>query len=1042
MNDSPAPAGRPGPIAWMVHNRVTPNLIMVFFLVGGIFMVTRIKQEVFPEFELDIVSVRVAYPGASPEEVERGILTVIESEVRGVEGVKKVLSTAAEGVGTVLVELFTGTDRQRAYQDIKQAVDRITTFPKDIERPELNLMQARRAVLSIMLSGDVSEWVLRDAAELVQDRLLHEAGVTQVELEGARDFRVLVEVSGATLQRHGLTLQEIANRLERASVELPGGKLETPGGQIMLRMKDRRDWARQFARIPIVTTPEGAVMHLQDLASVREGFMDTNRSATFDNKRAIVMEVYRVADQTPRQVSTDVRRVLRNLEQELAPGVEWRIRRDRTDIYRQRLELLLKNAAIGLLLVLILLGIFLEIRLAMWVTMGIITAFLGAILLIPALNVSINMMSMFAFIIALGIVVDDAIVAGENIFEHRARGMSFVRAAIEGAKDVAVPVTFSILTNIVAFLPIYFMEGDMGKVWRVVPLVVITVFAISWVESLLILPAHLAHMKDPRPGSVLESLSRRQQSVARLLAWFVARVYAPFLDRVVAWRGVTVGVGLALLVIIFGYVFSGRIGLILMPRVESDMAVVTAVLRVGASQEQVDEVRTRLVEAAHRVGEKHGGKRLMSGVSALVEENVVEVRIYLRRPDRRPLSTQRVTELWRQEAGPMVGLKSIRYQADAGGPGAGAAITVELSHADIGTLRRASAALAAHLAEFPNIKDTDDGYTPGKRQISFSINESGQAIGLTSAEVGRQVRNAFHGAEPIRLQRERSEVRVLVRLPERERVSEADVERMLVTTPQGRKVPLREVAEVELGHSYTTIERRDGRRTITVTADSEPLAKAGEVLAALSSTILPEIVREHPGLSFSYEGRQAAMRESTQSLWKGFLMALGVMFFLLAIPFRSYIQPLVVMAAIPFGVVGAVVGHLIMGYNLSLMSMMGVVALSGVVVNDSLVLISYANARRRAGLSAGQAIREAGVRRFRPVVLTTLTTFGGLAPMIFETSRQARFMIPMAISLGFGILFATLITLVLVPCLYRMVDDASLFLGRLWGRRSPDTPKA
>jgi multidrug efflux pump subunit AcrB len=1019
----------------MVHNRVTPNLLMVFFLAGGLFMVTRIKQEVFPEFELDQVNIQVRYPGASPEEVERGILTPIETQVRGVDGVKKVLSTASEGVGVVLVELFTDIDRQRAYQDIKQAVDRIITFPKDAERPEVNLVLARRPVLSIVLFGDVSEWVLRDSAELVRDRLLHEAGITQIIMEGARDFRVTVEVPQATLQRHGLTLQEVANRISLAAVELPGGKLETRGGQVLLRVNDRRDWARQYAQIPIVTTPEGAVLRLEDLAKVREGFLDANQSATFDNKRGIVMEVFRVAEQTPKQVARDVRKVLRDLKAELPPGVDWRIRRDRTEIYSQRLELLLKNAVVGLLLVLLFLGLFLDIRLAFWVTLGIPTAFLGALLFLPIMDVSINMMSMFAFIIALGIVVDDAIVAGENIYEARARGLSYAQAAIVGAKRVSVPIAFAILTNVVAFFPIYFMLGEMGKVWKVVPLVVITVFLISWVESLIILPAHLAHGKPSRQGSLMDRISRGQQRIARLLELFVAKIYAPFLDRAVRWRGVTVSVGVALLVLAVGYVFSGRIGMILMPRVESDMAVANAVLRVGASQEQVDEVRKRLVDAAHRVGAKHGGTRLMSGVSAVVVENQLEVRIYLRNPKTRPLTTQEVVNHWRKEAGPILGLESLRYAFDAGGPGSGAAITVELSHPDTEILRLASETLAARLAEFPNVKDIDDGFTPGKEQISFRVNESGQSIGLTSAEIGRQVRNAFYGAEPVRQVRDRNEMRVLVRFPEGERLSEGDVERLLVTTPSGQMVPFREVAEIQRGRAYTTIERRDGRRTVTVTADVAPLAKAGEVLAALNSSILPEIVRNHPGLTYRYEGRQAEMRESTQSLWNGFLVALGVMFFLLAIPFRSYIQPLVVMVAIPFGVVGAVLGHMLMGYALSLMSLMGIVALSGVVVNDSLVLIDYANSLQRQGRTAGEAIREACIRRFRPVILTTLTTFGGLAPMIFETSRQARFMIPMAISLGFGILFATVISLVFVPCLYRLLDDLKASLQRFWGRR-------
>ncbi len=1018
-----------GPISWMVHNRVTPNLLMIFLLLGGLFMTTRIKQEVFPEFDLDMVTISVGYSGASPEEVEQGIILAVEEAVRAIDGVKELTATATEGNGTVNAELEEGVDQQTVYQEIKQEIDRITTFPEDADEPEVSLATHLREVLAIDLYGDVSEMALRETADQVRDRLLQASGITQVELAGARDYEILVEVPQDRLRAYGLTLEEIAAAIDSASTEIPGGSVDTAGGDILLRMKDRRDWAVEFARIPIVTTAEGSVVYLEDIAAVREDFEDSDRSAAYNGHRCIGIDVYRVGDQTPMGVAGAVRTAMDDIEPDLPAGISWHISHDQSEVYQQRLELLMKNAFMGLALVLVVLGLFLEFRLAFWVTMGIPTAFLGSLLFLPVVGVSINMLSMFAFIVALGIVVDDAIVAGENIYEYQQQGMGFARAAVLGARDVAMPIAFSILTNVVAFLPLSFIPGTMGKIWKVLPLVVITVFLISWVESLLILPGHLAHLKARPAGRSTHRLQRWQQTFTGQVARFINRGYGPFLDFCIRWRALTVALGLAVLVVVVGYALSGRIGMILMPRVEADTAEVTAVLPVGSAVAKVEVVRDRLINAMAAVAAENGGDHLLDGVSSRIDENQVEVKARLTDADVRPLSTGQVTRLWREKLGPVAGLESILFESDGGGPGSGAALTVELSHSDIQVLDQASAALAEGLAGFPNVKDIDDGYTPGKQQLDFSIKPEGQSLGLTSAEVARQVRNAFSGAEALSQQRGRNEVTVRVRLPESERTSEYHVEHLMIRTPAGTFVPLTEIANVQRGRAYTSISRRDARRTVTVSANVEPIGETGQVKAALNSTILPELAQVYPGLAYGYQGRQADMKESMQSLVGGFALAMLAIYFLLAIPFRSYSQPLIVMIAIPFGIVGAILGHLLMGYNLSLMSMMGIVALSGVVVNDSLVLIDFANRQQRDGASPAEAIRIAGLRRFRPIVLTTLTTFGGLAPMIFETSRQARFMIPMALSLGFGILFATVITLILVPCLYLLTDDIHQWVG-------------
>ena len=1026
MSEQPTPLPpldkRTGPIAWMVDNRVTSNLLMLVLLIGGIIMTTQIKQEVFPEFTEDMVTISVSYPGASPAEVENGIILSIEESIRGLDGVDEVIARASEGVGTVTAELLEDADTQKVYQDIKQEIDRITTFPADAEEPEVTLQDSKRDVLEVQLYGDVDEWALRETAEQVRDRLLQHPTITQIELRGARDYEVIIEVSQVALRAYGLTVSDVATKVSETAVEIPGGKIETTGGEILLRVDERRDWAREFAQIPIVTTADGAFVYLEDLATVREGFEDTDNLVVFNGKRSIGISVYRIGDQTPIGVSDAVRESMVDIEPDLPTGIDWGIYRDMSEVYNQRLTLLLKNAGLGLALVLLILGLFLEFKLAFWVMMGIPISFLGG--LMPMLGVTINMISMFAFIVALGIVVDDAIIAGENIYEYRQRGLSFVDAAIQGARDVAVPITFAVLTNVIAFLPLYFIPGFIGKIWKVIPLVVCTVFLISLVEALFILPAHLAHTRSKPHSRLTHYLHHKQQAFSVLVSRFIANIFGPFLRRCMAYRYLVIASGLAVLLTAGAYIGSGRIGFILMPRVESDRAVVTATLPYGSPMDSVIAVREHLVSAGNQVVESNGGDQMSEGVSAYINDNQVEVNVFLTDAGVRPLTTLEFVKRWREATGEILGLESLKFESDRGGPGSGDAMTVELSHRDIDVLDQASAALAERMAEFSVVKDIDDGYTPGKQQFNFTIKPNGESLGLTAMDIARQVRNAFQGNEAFRQQRGRNEVTIRVRRPESERTSVYDVEQLIIQTPSGAEVPLMDVAEVTPGRAYTTINRRDARRTVTVSADVDPVSETSHVQTTLWQEVLPELAQDYPGLSYQFEGKQADMAESMSSLMFGLILALLCIYILLAIPFKSYVQPMIVMMAIPFGIVGAVLGHILMGYNLSIMSMMGVVALAGVVVNDSLVLIDYANQlRRQQGLNTFEAICQAAIRRFRPILLTTLTTFGGLAPMIFETSRQARFLIPMALSLGFGILFATAITLVIVPALYLLLDD-------------------
>ncbi len=1022
MNDD-ATDIKKGPLAWMAGHSVAANLLMLIFLLGGLFWARNIQQEVFPYFELDRVTIRVPYPGASPEEVERGIVLSIEEAIQGLNDIKEVTATAGEGGASVTVEMIEGGDIQRLAQDIEAEVSRITSFPEDAEDPKITIAARKRFVVSLALYGNQREQVLREYAEYVRDKLLQHPDITQADLSGVRDYEISVEITQETLRAYGLSLDEVAARIRSAAVDLPGGAIKTAGGDVLVRVKERRDYAREFGQLPIITSLEGTPVRLDDIATITDGFEETDRQASYNGQPAVLLEIYRVGEQTPIEVADAVRAVVADLKSELPPGLFVELRNDRSQVYRQRLELMLKNGFMGLCLVFLMLAIFLEARLAFWVSLGIPISFLGSLMILPGLGASINMVSMFAFIVTLGIVVDDAIVVGENIYYQRQQGMAWFPAAVSGVREIYVPIIFSVLTNMIAFVPMLFIPGFMGKVFRVIPLVVISVFAISLVESLLILPAHLGHKRPRRDWGPLGWLHCQQQRFSGFFLRFVHFSYGPFLARVIRWRYLAVAVGIAVLIATVGYMRSGRLGFELFPKIESDFSQASTVLPFGTAFSRTTEVEKRLVTAAQAVAAANGGQELVEGIYATADNNEARVRVYLTPPDRRPLSTAEFTQRWREQTGALAGLESLRFESDSGGPGHGGALSVQLSHQRMAVLEKASAELAEAMRFYPNVSDVDDGFSPGKPQLDFQLTPAGQSAGLTAREIARQLRAAYYGSEALSQQRGRNDIQVMVRLPRAERESEFNLEEMVLQTPKGGEMPLRDAATLTRGRAYTDIRRKDGRRIVTVEADVKPRSRAGEVLADLKVEALPQLQARYPGLVYSFEGRRADQRDSMQALMRGLLLALGVIFIMLAVPLNSYVQPAIIMIAIPFGLVGAVVGHLIMGYSLSVISMFGVVALSGVVINGSLVLVDLANRKRRTGDGPGEAIQAAAIQRFRPILLTTLTTFGGLTPMIFETSRQARHLVPMAISLGYGVLFATIITLLLVPCFYMIVED-------------------
>ncbi len=1023
-----------GPIAWMAGHSVAANLLMVFFLVGGFFALWSIQQEVFPDFTVDVVNVTVRYPGASPEEVEEGVILPIEEAVRGLDGVDEVRSTASENRGHVRVEAVSGTNIQQLTNDVQSEIDYITTFPDETEEPEVEADSFRRGVLNLILHGNVDRQTLHGLAERVRDELLQNENISQVDIGGLPELEISVEVPQQMLRRYGLTLGDIARRIRQRAVDLPGGDIDAVSGEVLLRMTERRDYGREFARLPIINTPAGAEVSVADIGRVTDGFEETDRYMSFNGEPAVELQVYRVGDQTPIAVHSAVEAEIDDLETKLPRGIQTHVYRNRADHYRQRANLMLKNGAMGLVFVMILLGLFLEARLAFWVMMGIPISFLGSFFILPIMGISLNMLSMFAFIIALGIVVDDAIVVGENVYSYHQQGLPFMEAATRGAREVALPVTFSILTNIAAFLPIYFIPGVTGKIFGVIPVVVISAFVISLVECLFILPAHLGHHRERLHTGVFEWLHRQQQKFSDAFIRWVHDRYGPFLQYTLRHRYIGFTTAFCVLVLVLAYAGSGRMGMSLFPRTEADYARAEVVFPYGTPVDRTRSATDKLADAAREVIRESGYDQLMEGIQVDIGRgggHAGRVSVLLAGPDvrERTLTTGEFTRRWRRNAGNVLGAESVKYQSAGGGPGHRSAINVELRHPDIEVLKKASKKLANHLEEYPIVTDVNDGFQPGKPQFDITMKSGGKALKLTAESVGRQLRNAFYGAEAISQLRGRNEVDVRVKLPAAQRNSEYYLENFMVRTPMNTFVPLSDVANADLGRSYVTIDRRSGRRIVQVTADAMPRNRAGEVLEDVEENFLPALQETYPGLGYGFEGVRADIADSMQSLRLTFLLALLGIYALLAIPFRSYAQPLIVMLSIPFGIVGAVIGHLIMGYSMSVISMFGVVALAGVVVNDSLILVTFANrARENEGLDAHDAIYEAAIQRFRPVVLTSLTTFGGLAPLIFETSRQARMMIPMAISLGFGILFALVITLVIVPALYMTVVDAGKLL--------------
>jgi multidrug efflux pump subunit AcrB len=1024
-------------IAWFAKNDVAANILFFVIIISGIYVATtQIPIDLFPEVEQRNVRVSMVLPGASPQETEEGITIKIEEAIQAIEGIRQITSQSVEGSASVTVQVEEGYDVREVLDEVKIRVDGVNNFPVEAESLLVQIPQWRRDAIGVVLFGDYDNMTLRRVAENVRDELAGLPEITQVEVDNVLPFEISIEIAEWALRQYDISLEQVAGILRQNSTDVSAGNLKTKGGDIFIRSRGQAYRASDFETIPVITTQDGTMITLGDIATIRDEFEETPLRTRFNGVPAIEIEVYRSGDESIIDVTTAVRNYIDKKQLDMPDGLTIDFWRDRSEPIKARLETLTKSAWQGLLLVIIMLALFLRPSVAFWVCLGIPMSFMGAFLFMPLFDVSLNLMSLFAFILVLGIVVDDAIVTGENVYSHLQKGEDPLNAAIKGTQEVAVPVTFGILTTAAAFLPLAFQTGR-GSWYAAIPLVVIPVLLFSLIESKFILPAHLKHVKM-RTEKNTSRLSKLQQKIANSLEVMIEKVYQPILAQAMRWRYAAWTAMFASLILIIGTIAAGHTKFVFFPRVQSEVATATLVMPAGTAFESTDRIISAMTMHAKDLQEAYRdaetGESVIRNVYSISggrNSTTGRVQMDMIPPESRTVdvTTREVVNQWRKKVGQVAGAEQLNYRAEIGGWG-GSPISIELKGRNTEALNTLSEGLKKQLEQYPAVSDIEDSLSDGKEELQLELKPEARLLGLSLNQVARQVRQAVFGFEVQRVQRGREEVRVMVRYPLEARQSIETLEQMMIRIGPNQEVPLWQVANVFPGLSPDSILRVDRQRTISVNADFDK--EAGDLSLVLGEVNewLSEQINAYPGTTFEMAGEARDQAESTNSLTVGAIGLTILIYILLAIPFKSYSQPIIVMSVIPFGLVGAVIGHWIMGMDLTLLSFMGMLALSGVVVNDSLVLVDYINQKRNEGVSLKEAVYTAGGRRFRPVLLTSLTTFAGLVPLLFETSTQAQFLIPMAVSLGFGILFATLITLFIVPINYLILEDFKGYMRR------------
>lgn len=1024
-------------IAWFTRNHVAANLLLITIVMVGLFSLSnRIPLEVFPSFESERISISVSLRGSTPEDVERGITIRIEEAVQDLEGIERIRSRSSEGSASVTVEVEDGYDPREMLADIKSRVDAINTFPVDAEKPIIALAQRKRDVITVTVGSDYGEKEVREFAERVRDELLRLPGVTQLELDGVRNYEISIELSQDRLRQYDLTLAEVSRAVGNSSLDISAGNLKSSGGDILLRSKGQAYHKDEFDSIVIKTNPDGSIIRLEDIATVTDGFEEYPIRTRFNGKRAAFIEVYRIGQQSAIEVADKVKSYIEDRQDSLPRGYSLSYWDDDSMIVKNRLSTLTTSAIQGSILVLLLLTLFLRPSIAFWVFIGVPVSFMGALIMMPVFGITLNIMSLFGFILVLGIVVDDAIVTGENVYRHMKINDSAEAAAIKGTQEVATPVTFGILTTVVAFLPLAFIDGARGALFAQLPVVIIPVLIFSLIESKFVLPAHLKYVKL-RGEKEPSKFQKFQQGFADGFERAIIKYYQPILQKALRNKGTTISMFVGAFVLVLAMLMSGWTKFVFFPRIPSETVRMNLTMPTGTPFEVTDKFVQKISNAAYELQKKYveeDGTPVIMNVLSFTggrggSTHLGRVRFEILPPEKRELAvtSQQLLREWRQAIGVIPGAESLTFRAEIGR--SSDPIDIQLSGNSMATLQQLSEKIKERLATYPEVFDIADSMSDGKQELQIELNEQGKALGLTRNALTTQVRQAYFGAQVQRIQRGRDDVRVMVRLPIEERSAISILEHVLIDTPNGGEVPLSHVATLIPGNSPSAINRIDRYRILSITADVEKEKANMTVINADLSQYLAELVEQYPGVSFKLEGEAREQRESFGSLGWALLFVFFAIYCLLAIPFKSYWQPIVVMSVIPFGVLGAVLGHWIMATNLTILSLLGMLALIGVVVNDSLVLVDYINKKRAEGMALFEAVSTAGASRFRPVMLTSLTTFIGLMPLLAEKSTQAQFLIPMAISLGFGILFATFITLILVPVNYMLLENVSAALG-------------
>ena len=1025
-------------IAWFARNHVAANLLMLTILFLGLFSLSsRIPLEVFPTIVMDRVTVNVSLRGATPEDVEQGVAIRIEEAVQDLEGIEEISSKSSEGSASVNIEIDSDYDAREMLADIKARIDSINTFPADAEKPIVSLAERKREVIAVTVASIYGEKELREFAEQIRDDLLQIPGVTQLELSGVRDYEIGIEVPQEKLRQYNLTIAQVSSAIANSSNDVSAGNVKTQGGDILIRSKGQAYRKDEFVSIAIKTNADGSILTLGDIATINDGFEETPVRTRFNGKDAVFIDVYRIGQQSAIEVADKIKGYIDQRQDSLPHGYELSYWDDDSQIVKARISTLTTNAMQGGILVFALLSLFLRPSIAIWVCIGIPISFMGAFIVMPFMGITLNVMSLFAFILVLGIVVDDAIVTGENIYTHLQKAESGEHAAIVGTQEVATPVTFGILTTVAAFLPLAFMEGARGPLFAQIPVVVIPVLIFSLIESKFVLPSHLKNIKlrhEINPSRFEQFQHKFADGFERV----VLRFYQPLLGVALKYKLTTLSLFIGVFIIIASLIMSGWTKFMFFPRIPSETVRASITMPVGTPFEVTNSFVIDMADKARQLQDKYrdtnSGESIILNVLATTGgrggvSHSGRVQFEITPPEQREsdITSRQLVKEWRQMIGVIPGAESVTYRAELGR--SSDPINVQLTASSLVTLKEVANKVKIHLATYPTVFEIADSLSDGKEELRIELTKQGHALGLTRIEISKQVRSAFFGSQVQRIQRGRDDVRVMVRLPKKERSSVADLENILISTPLGGEVPLSHVARLIPDQSPSTINRINLYRTVNVTADVEKNNTNMTVLQSDLKDYLDELVTQYPGVGHSLEGEAKEQRESFTSLGWALVFVFFIIYTLLAIPFKSYMQPLIVMSVIPFGMIGAVMGHWIMGMSLTIMSLLGMLALIGVVVNDSLVLVDFVNKKRQENHDLMDAVLIAGAARFRPVMLTSLTTFIGLMPLLFEKSTQAQFLIPMAVSLGFGILFATFITLLLIPVNYMLVEKLKSLVG-------------